>query len=197
MPTRPNAQEIRFLSRAYNFFLDIHNEIESESFWKNEPYYRLSRFRDALLIYSEILEYEPIGWFLEAVKRLRPPMEAELSKEYLLFIRNVLVHFPFFKSWDEIKFTKEAINWSKPGRSIDKFLSRFAGHEEVKYRIWNPKNKTMTYVSINFPEVYTNTKELFLKDFMPEKEGLWFVISLMYQVLMSQVEDMKDATEGG
>lgn len=194
MSAKPSSQEIEFLDRSYNFFLDIHDEIKNESFWKKDSCYRLSRIRDALLIYSEILDYEPIGWFLEVLKKFRPSIEAELSKEYLLFIRNVLVHFPFFRAWDEIKFKKETINWSKPGKSIDKFLSHFAGHKEVKYRIWNPKNKTMTYVSINFPKTYADNTEVSLKDFVPEKEGILFVMSLMHRVLMSQVESIKDAS---
>lgn len=195
MSNKPSLQEIAFLNRAYKYFLDIFDEIKKKNYWEKDPYYRLSRIRDAFLVYSEILEYEPIGWFLEALKKMRPPMEAELSKEYILFIRNVLVHFPFFQSWDEVKFTREMINWSKPGKSIDKFISRFAGHKEVKYRMWNPKHKTMTYISINFPKIYNGNTEISLKGFMSEKEGMLFVMSLMYQVLMSQVESIKDASE--
>ena len=196
MPKRtlkPTSQEIVFLKKSYNSFLDIYEEVIQDAFWNKDPYYRLSKIRDAILIYSEILEYEPIGWFLETLKKLRPPMEAELSKEYLLFIRNIFVHFPLFKSWDEITFTKSIINWSKPGKSIDRFLDNFTGHKEVKYRMWNPKNKTMTYVSINFPKIYIEDTTIQLKVFMPEKEGVLFVMLLMHQVLMSQVENIEDA----
>lgn len=195
MSRRPNPQEIEFLNKSYNAFLDIHDEVIQDSFWSKDNYHRLSKVRDAILVYSEILEYEPIGWFLEALKKVRPPMEAELSKEYLLFIRNIFVHFPFFTSWDEIKFTKTLVNWSKPGKSIDKFLSQFAGHKEVKYRMWNPKDKTMTYVSIKFPSRYDENIEIHLKEFMPEKEGVLFIMSLMHQVLMSQVESIGDHSE--
>lgn len=191
MDIRPNKQENIFLNHSYNFFLDIHEEIENETFWEKDSYYRFNRIRDALLVYSEILEYEPIGWFLKALEELRPPMEAELSREYILFIRNLLIHFPFFKSWNEVKFTKELINWSVPGKSIDKFLTTFTGHDPVKYRMWNPSKKTMTYVSINFPKSYDGTTEINLVDFMPEKEGIIFTMSLMHKVLMSQVESIK------
>jgi len=54
----------------------------------------------------------------------------------------------------------------------------------------------MTYVSINFPTLYTETAEIKLKDFMPEKEGVLFVLSLMNRVLMSQVESIKDIPQG-
>jgi hypothetical protein len=122
MTLRPTQQEIAFLTKAYNFFYDIQDEAADDSFWAKDSYYRFSRVRDAFMLYSEILEYEPIGWFLETLKKHRPPMEAELSKEFFQFVRNLLIHFPFFKSWDEVVFSKRLINWSKPGRTIDKFL---------------------------------------------------------------------------
>ena len=192
---KPTSQEVLFLEKSYNSFLDIYDEVNQDSFWNEHSYYRLSKVRDAILIYSEIIEYKPVESFLEALKILRPPMEAELSKEYLLFIRNIFVHFPFFQSWDEIKFSKKLINWSKPGRSIDKFLIQFVGHIEIKYRIWSPKGKSMTYVSINFPNTYDEHTEIFLREFMPEKEGVLFVFSLMHRLLMSQVESINENSE--
>jgi hypothetical protein len=185
---KPTEQEKRFLNQAYSFFYDIHEEVTAEAFWQKDPYHRFSRVRDAFLVYSEILEYEPIGSFLEALKKSRPPMEAELSKELFLFVRNLLIHFPFFKSWDEVKVTKGLINWSKPGRTIDQFLSRFAGHDTVKYRMWDSKNKQFEYVSISFPAIYEERTEINLKDIMPEREGMIFSLSLMRIVLDSQVE---------
>lgn len=188
MAQRPTDDEIQFLNQAYNFFYDLHDEMKVEDFWKKDAYYRFSRVRDAFLVYSEVLEYEPIGWFLEALKKNRPPMEAELSKEFFLFVRNILIHFPFFKSWDEVKVTKGLINWSKPGRTIDKFLTRFAGHNFVKYRIWVPKDKKFEYVTISFPAAYDEKTEIHLKDMMPEREGMIFSLTLMKTVLDSQVE---------
>jgi hypothetical protein len=185
---RPNKNEILFLNHSYDFFLDIYKEIFDKTFWENNSYYRFNRIRDAFLVYSEVLDYQPVDSFLESLKKVRPPMEAELSKDYLLFIRNLLIHFPFYKSWDDIKFTKELINWSEPGKTIDKFLSKYAGHSEVKYRMWNFKTKDFTYVSINFHPLYIENIEIKLIDFMPEKEGILFVMSLMHHVLMSQVE---------
>jgi len=191
----PSNNEILFLNHSYDFFLDIHKEILDELFWEKDSYYRINRIRDAFLVYSEVLEYEPISWFLEALKKMRPPMEAELSREYLLFIRNLLIHFPFYKSWNEIKFTKELINWSKPGKTIDRFLDKYTGHTEIKYRMWNFRKKDFTYVSINFPISYTENVEIKLTDFMPEREGILFVMSLMHRVLMSQVESINDFLE--
>lgn len=196
MNHKPNKQELTFLNSSYNFFLDIYEEIKNDYFWEKEPYYRFNRIRDAFLVYSEVLEYEPIQCYLKILQKARPPMEAELSNEYLLFIRNILIHFPFFKSWDEVSFNKELINWSKPGKSIDKFLNKFSGHESVKYRIWNYEKKSFTFVIINFPKVYTKKIEIKLNYFMPEQEGIQLAMSLMYQVLISQVESITDIPEG-
>lgn len=192
MEPRPNQSEIRFLNLAYNFFYDLYDEISADEFWEKDVYYRFSKAKDCFLVYSELLDYEPIGWFLQALKKLRPPMEAELANEYFLFLRNLIVHFPVFNTWDEVFFDKQLINWSRPGQSIDRFLATYAGHQPVKYRVWNPKKKTMTYVSINLPAKYDNEK-MFLKDLMPEKDGLIFSLSLMRQVLDSQVESVRES----
>ena len=191
MDQRPNPQEIQFLNKSYNFFLDIYDEIKNENFWNQTSYYRFAKAKDAFLVYSELLEYEPIQWFINALKDFRPPMEAELSKEFCLFIRNILIHFPFFNSWDEVAFSKHLINWSKPGRTIDKFLTKYSGRKEIKYRVWNSNHKSMTYISIKFPLVYDEKTEILLKDIISEKEGLIFTFSLMHRVLLSQIESYK------
>lgn len=192
---RPNQRELLFLHKAYeSFFNDILPEVLEDAFWQRDPYYRFSRIRDAFLIYSEILDYEPIGWFLERLKTFRPPMEAELSNEYVLFLRNAMVHFPLFKSWDQVELTKGLVNWSKPGQRIDSFLKKYSGHTEVKYRTWNSEKRVMTYVSIQFPPEYKEGTIIKFKDFMPEREGVIFVISLMQNVLESQLENEKFPT---
>lgn len=189
MNQRPNPQEVLFLNKSFNFFLDIYDEIKQDEFWTKEPYYRFAKTKDAFLVYSELLEYEPIQWFITALKTLRPPLESELSNEFCLFIRNILIHFPFFTSWDEVIFSKKLINWSKPGRTIDKFLTKFSGTDAIKYRVWNADNKQMTYISINFP-VYDESAEISLKDIIAERDGLIFTFSLMHRVLLSQVESI-------
>jgi len=189
LTTKPNDSEFYFLHYAYNYFLDILEETKTEEFWQRDSYYRFNRIKDAFLVYSEILEYEPIGWFLQALKKLRPPMEAEMSKDFILFLRNLLIHFPFFRAWDEVKFNKELINWSKPGRSIDRFLTSFAGNNPFKCRIWNPVDKTMTYITIDFPNTYDET-DVYLKDIVSEKEGIQFAMTAMYRVLASQVDSI-------
>ena len=65
MDPRPNKKENVFLNHSYNFFLDIYEEIKDEVFWQMDSYYRYNRIRYAFLVYSETIEYEPIGQFLK------------------------------------------------------------------------------------------------------------------------------------
>jgi hypothetical protein len=185
---RPTKTEKEFLTLAYNRFYDIFEEVMDDSFWQKEDWYRFSKIKDGFAVYTELLNYPPIQWIVEHMKTVRPPMEAEIGSELFKFIRNVIVHFPFFQSWNKIWIKKTMVNWYKEGKSIDKFLSTYQGRDAVKYRFWEPEKKRMTYLSINFPKEYTEDMKIYLKDILPEKEGLKFSFALMKQILDTQVE---------
>ncbi|PAE06401.1 hypothetical protein CHI12_16635 [Terribacillus saccharophilus] len=188
---RPNEAETLFLNLAYNGFYDIFEEVFNDTFWENDSYYRFAKVNNAFSIYAELLNYEPIKWVLEAIKLNRPPMEAELGKDLFKFIRNVFSHFPYFTSWDVVWVNKSVVNWNKKGQSIDRFLTRYSGKEDVKYRFWEEEKRKMTYLSINFPTEYNNDK-IFLKDILSEKEGVKFSMILMKQIMDSQIVSTDD-----
>lgn len=114
-------------------------------------------------------------------------MEVEIGKELFKFIRNVLLHFPFFDSWDEVWINKSIINWYREGQSIDRFLAEFCGKEEVKYRFWEESKKEMTYLTISFPSEYSNGAKIYLKDILHEKDGVKFSFILMKKIIDTQV----------
>ncbi len=183
----PNQAEVEFLRLAFNRFYIIFDEVTSDIFWRENPWYRLSKIKDGFSIYSELLNYPPIKVVLEAMKKRRPPMEAEIAEELFRFIRNVVMHFPFFNNWDEIYVTKKTVNWYKDHQSIDRFLNKFVGYENVKYRFWEENKRSMTYLEINFPKQYDLDTKLYLKDFLSEENGVKFAFILMRKVLDSQV----------
>lgn len=185
---RPNDAEKEFLTLAYNHFYDIFDEIISDSFWERDQQYRFSRIKDIFGIYSELLDYEPLKRVIEHIKKIRPPMEAEIGGELFKFIRNIIAHFPFFDRWDDIWANRQIINWNKEGQSIDKFLKKYESHKQVKYRFWEADKKRMTYLSINFPDNYSVGEKIFLRDILSEKEGVKFSIILMKKILDTQVE---------
>jgi len=189
---RPNKSELAFLTLSYNRFYDIFEEAINDSFWEKDEWYRFSKVKDVFAVYSELLNYEPIKWIIENIKESRPPMEAEIGSELFRFIRNIITHFPFFDSWNDVWVNKSIINWYKKEQSIDKFIKKYLGREPVKYRFWEKDKKKMTYLSINFPKEYENDTKIFLKDILSEKDGIKFSFILMKQILDTQVEEVKN-----
>ncbi|MEH6842467.1 hypothetical protein V7Z47_28550 [Priestia megaterium] len=185
--TRPNQAEIQFLNMSYNKFYDVFEEAFKEEFWEEDAMYRFSKINIAFSIYSELLNYEPIKWVLKEMKEKRPPMEAQIGSELFKFIRNVLAHFPYFESWNEVWINKSIVNWHKPGLTIDRFLSKYAGREEIKYRFWEADKKKMTYLSITFPESYSDDTKIYLHKILSEKDGVKFSLILMKQIIDTQV----------
>ncbi|WP_277655908.1 hypothetical protein [Seleniivibrio woodruffii] len=185
---KPNKSELEFLTLSYNRFYDIYDEIFDEDFWILDEWYRFSVISQGFLIYSELLNYEPIMYSVEKLRTSRPPMEYDIGKFLFKFVRNLLSHFPYFTSWDEIKFNKNIINWNKTDGSIDRFISKYEGHSEVKYRFWEEEKKRMTYISINFPKTY-GSDDIYLKDLIEEKSGAQFSYILMKEILNTQVID--------
>ena len=185
---RPNKAELEFLNLAYNRFYDIFDEVMDDSFWHKKKSYRFVKLEIAFSVYAELLNYEPIKWVIDYLKKTRPPMEAEIGSELFRFIRNLVNHFPFFDSWDQVYITKSLANWCRPEQSIDRFLTKYAGRDPVKYRFWEGDKKRMTYLSINFPREYNEDEKVYLRDILTEKEGVRFSFILMKQIIDSQVE---------
>jgi hypothetical protein len=193
MDLRPTSKEEVFLSLAYNRFYDLADEIIEDSFWEQEDWYRFSKVINLFSVYAELLAYEPFKYVLEAIKKKRPPMESEIGGPLFKFIRNTFAHFPLFESWNEVWLTKGLVNWQKEGQTIDRFLKKYAGHTEIKYRFWEAEKKKMTYMSINFPEQYDDNK-IYLSEILSEKDGVKFSLLMMRNILNTQVESIKNET---
>jgi hypothetical protein len=163
----------------------------SDSFWELDPWQRFSKVSHGFSVYTELLNYEPLKHVLNSMKTMRPPMEAEIGGELFKFARNVLAHFPLFATWDEVWINKTLVNWNKEGQSIDRFLNKYQGRSQVKYRFWEEKKKQMTYLSINFPGTYGDDK-IYLKDIISEKDGVKFSFIMMRNILNTQVEEIKE-----
>ncbi len=88
--SRPNQAEINFLTLACNRFYD--------HFWQKYKFYRFCKIKDGFAVYSELLNYEPIKSVLNWMKNGgRPPKEGGVGDELFRFVRNIILHFPFFK----------------------------------------------------------------------------------------------------
>ena len=183
---KPTKAELSFLNLAYARFYKLFDIITSDTFFSLDKTNRFFYIKDIILVYSELLSYEPISYEIMLIKKSRPPMEAEISKDLLKFIRNILTHFPLFTYWNEVWINKELVNWSKCNDYINSFLQKYSGHKQVKYRIWIAKQFKMIYIDINFPDMYDESK-IFLKDIISEKKGVIFLCYIMKKILDSQL----------
>jgi len=119
-------------------------------------------------------------------------MESEIGSELFRFVRNVVSHFPYFNSWDSVWIKKTIVNWNKESLTIDRFLIKYEGHEQVKYRFWEEQKKRMTYLIICFPKYYSDDSKIYLKDIISEKEGVKFSFILMRKIMDTQVIEIKE-----
>lgn len=185
----PKPEEIEFLNLSFNRFLDLFGEIMPDKFWDESPHHRFSKTKDLFAVYSEILKYPPVQWVIDANTR---PNHSDVGRDLFKLIRNILLHFPFFEKWDDVWITQSLVNlYSTRPQFIDKFLSENEGRDELKYRFWEENRKRMTYISVIFPKNYTSGGKVFLKDILPEKEGVKFSAIFMWGILRVQVEEIK------
>ncbi len=193
MELRPTKSEELFLNLGFNKFYDLFEEIMDDNFWKRDSWYRFSKVSQIFAIYAELLTYEPFKHVLDNIKKNRPPMESEIGGVLFKFVRNILAHFPFYESWDDVWINKELVNWRKQGLTIDRFLKKYTAHNEIRYRFWEEEKKKMTYMSIKFPMTYDSIK-IYLKDIISEKDGVKFSLIMMRNILNTQVEAVKEKT---
>jgi hypothetical protein len=192
---KPNKKEREVLSLFYNRFYDLYEEIVDDDFNNKNAKIRFYKLRESFSIYKELLSYEPIKEYIKWMKKGgRPYLEGIIADDLFSFIRNLLLHFPIFDTWDEVYINKNLATWSKAGQ-IDKFLTnsikiKIDGRGILKYRIWEEKKKKMTYFTINFPENYDDNN-IYLRDILSEEVGMKFCMALMKEVLDTQVEDSK------
>lgn len=191
-----SEKEIEVLTLFYNRFYELYEEITNENFIEENAQIRFFKLREAFSIYKELLSYEPIKSYIDWMKHGgRPPLEGVIADGLFSFIRNLLLHFPVFKTWDEVYINKNLATWSKIGQ-IDKFLDKcpkikIDGTGILHYRIWEVKKKKMTYFTINFPEKY-GEENIFLKDIISENVGMKFCMALMREVLDTQVKNAEE-----
>ena len=137
---KPNEKEREVLLLFYNRFYDLYEEVVNDDFVNKNAKIRFYKLREAFSIYKELLSYEPIKEYINWMKKGgRPHLEGIIADDLFSFIRNLLLHFPIFDTWDEVYINKNLATWSKIGQ-IDKFLNKSTkikidGKGRVKYRI--------------------------------------------------------------
>lgn len=182
----PTKKEEMFLKLGYNRFLDLFDKIMLDTFWEESAEQRLLLIKELCSTYVELLKYEPIDFLINESNRLNHKL---VGADFIKMLRNLLLHFPFFKEWNEIEFSRDLITGMENSGSIDRFMLK--SHPKcIKYRFWEPVSKKMTYIEVKLDQGYSDGKDVKLKNILPEKDGVKFLSIFMRDILMTQIEKL-------
>lgn len=119
----------------------------------------------------------------EYVDKLSKSNESENAKnieeklETFQMIRNLIIHFPFFKSWDDIYINYSILNWNNPTsriKSIQKYFDDNKGKRMI-YKVYTRLGDNWRHEhTIDFivPALYKN-KKVYLKDIISADDMFW------------------------
>ena len=99
----------------------------------------------------------------------------DVKIEFFEAIRNILIHFPFFKSWNEVFICKEMLKWNreKDGEII-KFFNKNK-NKNIKYTIFTKQDgqwKEKHIVNVYIPEL-PDSERLYIKDVICLEDVIW------------------------
>jgi len=161
--------------------LGIRELINSQSYYNLEnldEYEKFDIIKSASELINELLEDKKTNEkFTSLILESKiNGADAKLKLETFNMIRNLISHFPFFKSWEEVIITKEILMWNNPsGQSIVKYFSS-PEPRNISYKIytrgpydsWDEK-KT---ISILIP-TFIEEKVIILSKFISAENVLW------------------------
>lgn len=99
----------------------------------------------------------------------------EIKIETFDLIRNILIHFPIFESWDEICISKKLLKWNtdKNGQIIKYFEKNC--NKSFEYRIFLNENDEWVErhtITVTIPELNDNNT-IYLKDILSLDNAIW------------------------
>ena len=131
---------------------------------------------------SELLDAEEINDKMMEIAESSKNNGDNIEDKFETFkmIRNVLNHFPIFKSWDEIYVSKDLLYWNEPGFSqINRY---FETEKQMSYRIYLNENNEWVEkkkIDINVPLLGKYNK-IYLKDILSIDDAIWTFSAIDY-----------------
>ena len=167
-----NREEV--LTKLGNGIRDIMNSIFMPNMDTNEDFEKiklLALYTDELLNDKKIKkQYEKQLSYSEPNEEMR-----EVKLKTFSMIRNVLIHFPYYKKWSEVYITPEMLTWNKSWSTIKKYFDDNKG-KNIHYSVYVRETyggwKHSQEVDLTVPELKANTK-LYLKDFISINDVIW------------------------
>lgn len=109
--------------------------------------------------------------------------DSKIKLDIFSVIRNILVHFPIFKKWEEVYINYNIVTWNKPKYSkIVNFFEKYKGRK-INYRIYKKYSgivEDITEVELIVPDL---NKGFYLSDFISYEDTI-DIFHLIYYLLM-------------
>lgn len=107
----------------------------------------------------------------------------KIKLEIFSLIRNILVHFPIFKKWEEIYINYDIVTWNKPNYS--KIVNFFESYKrkKIKYKIYKKYSgivEDVREVELIVPDL---TEGFYLNDFISYEDTV-DIFHLIYYLLI-------------
>lgn len=181
-----NEHEAMFVSMAMQRF---HELIEKLNTGEMSPEYRLFYIKELYSIFAE-LDNIP---FIKKYKADPPPTQEKIDTikgldQTVKFVRNVLLHFPLFNTWDEIwiskTFAKALIESpfknrkNKPKGEIFRYLENEFQLLGNTFKFRDPQSNEEKICLIKRPINVGMDEKIYLKDILSEDQGAFTLLSL-------------------
>lgn len=155
---------------------DIRNSMQSIAI----PYsdnYSFETIKNITNLIDELLSDEILKEdYIKELKKLTVnSANIEEKLETFQMIRNLIIHFPFFKCWDDIYINYDLLNWNKPKfSSIKKYFAKNNG-KRMTYKIYTRLGESWTHehtVDFVVPTLY-KSKKTYLRDIITAEDMFW------------------------
>lgn len=96
-------------------------------------------------------------------------------------LRNLLVHFPIFDSWDDIYISRELLRWNGQHGMIEKYFEKNQG-KTLSFSVYTRHDyfyDNSNEFSISIPRLKDKTK-VYLKDMLSFNNALWLFALIGY-----------------
>lgn len=105
-------------------------------------------------------------------------------------IRNVVIHFPFFESWNEIYINENLLTWNRSYSSVKQYFVNYE-NKEMEYRVYKKyygEWKETHTVKFIVPSI---ENDVFLNEIISEEDVIWTfcLIDSLLEDLGLDIED--------
>ncbi|HKG08440.1 MAG TPA: hypothetical protein VKB19_18375 [Pedobacter sp.] len=180
--TRASLGNIRssFLELAFERFLYTKDRLQHE---QNKAV-RLLLLKEVFSIFDEI------NAIIDVRVNFNDPQAFDSLFELVNFLRNVLLHFPLFDTWDQIFISPSIGSEMMPqrkGGQIAKYLNNNLGKADVPYTI---QFSSVTFdASINLSAIKADPDFTFLKDIVSEKDVITLIVELIQHLYTAKKQN--------